>query len=118
MFCAFDAVVVVVVVVVVVELLFLNKNYCWTPLLSDHTFSPEITPFFSKTTHFPRESDEAPNPALCCQTTCIPPNICPLHREYSLSLKIFLCRNHYFSKSPRQEPFFLCPNHELLSIFH
>ena len=43
---------------------------------------------------------------------------CPLHREYSLSAENFLCRNHYFSKSPRQEPFFLCPNHELLSIFH
>ena len=29
----------------------------------------------------------------------------------------FLCRNHYFSKSLRQDTIFFCPGHELLSLF-
>ena len=82
--------VVLLLLLLLLNLLFLNKNYCWTPLLSDPTFSPEITLFFfSKTTHFPQYSDDPPNPALVvAEPLCFHLIFCPLHREYSLLLKI------------------------------
>ena len=64
------------------NLLFLNKNYCWDPLLSDPTISPEITHVFQKQLIFPGNLMDPANPALVVTDRVFHLIFCPLLREY------------------------------------
>ena len=86
--------------------------------MSYPTISPEITPvFFQKQLIFPGNLMWPANPVVVVADPCFSPNILSPAEGILTFAENFLCRNHYFSKSPRQETFFYVPTMNYCRFF-